>query len=118
LRQSRNDLVGVLSGMETLEDRIQNTKPRYDAKTIEVVKATAQAIQGESGEPVLLNSVFAWCCGQFLISTHRHDFRSCDCGSVSVDGGQAYKRRLGRGFYEIESTKDLIEFAQKVPLKS
>lgn len=105
------------TSMETLESRIQNTKPRYDAKGIEMLISTAKAIQGESAEPLLLNCVFAWCCGQFLNSAHRHDFRRCECGNVAVDGGQAYKRRLGGGFYEIETTRDLIEFAQKVPLK-
>lgn len=27
-------------------------------------------------------------CGNVLVSRARHDFRTCDCGSISVDGGQ------------------------------
>jgi hypothetical protein len=26
---------------------------------------------------------------------HRHDFVTCTCGSISVDGGQEYLRRVG-----------------------
>jgi hypothetical protein len=34
-------------------------------------------------------------CGDFIVSKHRHDFVSCTCGAISVDGGQAYLRRIG-----------------------
>lgn len=34
-------------------------------------------------------------CFQIIQSTHRHDFVSCRCGAVSVDGGLAYVRRVG-----------------------
>lgn len=34
-------------------------------------------------------------CGDEIESAHRHDFRSCKCGSVCVDGGKAYLRRMG-----------------------
>jgi hypothetical protein len=30
-----------------------------------------------------------------IISKHRHDFVTCTCGAISVDGGQAYLRRVG-----------------------
>jgi predicted RNA-binding Zn-ribbon protein involved in translation (DUF1610 family) len=32
-------------------------------------------------------------CGDEIESTHRHDFRSCSCGDLSVDGGKAYIKR-------------------------
>jgi len=34
-------------------------------------------------------------CGDFIFSSHRHDFVTCTCGSISVDGGQEYLRRVG-----------------------
>lgn len=34
-------------------------------------------------------------CGDTPFSKHRHDFVSCKCGAVSVDGGTEYLRRLG-----------------------
>lgn len=32
-------------------------------------------------------------CGDVIESTHRHDFKTCSCGRVSVDGGKSYCRR-------------------------
>ena len=32
-------------------------------------------------------------CGEIIESTYRHDFRTCSCGTVSVDGGKDYLRR-------------------------
>ena len=34
-------------------------------------------------------------CGDFIVSKHRHDFVECTCGSIAVDGGQEYLRRVG-----------------------
>ena len=34
-------------------------------------------------------------CDEFIVSKHRHDFVTCRCGAISVDGGQAYLRRVG-----------------------
>jgi hypothetical protein len=36
-------------------------------------------------------------CGDTIESKHRHDFRSCSCGSVSIDGGRDYTRILWPG---------------------
>ena len=33
-------------------------------------------------------------CGEILISKYTHDFVTCSCGSLSVDGGQDYTKRL------------------------
>lgn len=35
-------------------------------------------------------------CGDLLYSQTRHDFKTCACGNLSVDGGSAYTRRLYR----------------------
>lgn len=34
-------------------------------------------------------------CLSVIVSRHVHDFRSCDCGSVSIDGGKDYTRIVG-----------------------
>ena len=34
-------------------------------------------------------------CGDVIESKSRHDFKSCSCGAVSVDGGLDYIRRCG-----------------------
>ncbi len=33
-------------------------------------------------------------CGDVLVSHNRHDFKTCECGGLSVDGGSWYIRRL------------------------
>ena len=32
-------------------------------------------------------------CGDVIESAYRHDFNTCSCGRVSVDGGHDYLRR-------------------------
>ena len=34
-------------------------------------------------------------CGDIIESTSVHDFKWCSCGTVAVDGGHEYLRRLG-----------------------
>jgi hypothetical protein len=36
-------------------------------------------------------------CGDVVESKHRHDFRSCSCRSVHLDGGLDYQRCLWPG---------------------
>jgi hypothetical protein len=35
-------------------------------------------------------------CLDLIQSKHRHDFESCTCGAISVDGGPDYFRVLGQ----------------------
>jgi hypothetical protein len=37
-------------------------------------------------------ALFAHCCGEILVSEHRHDFQPCTCGKVFIDGGPEYSR--------------------------
>jgi hypothetical protein len=42
-------------------------------------------------------------CEDIIESIHRHDFVSCSCGALSVDGGKDYLKRCGtleEGSYE------------------
>lgn len=32
-------------------------------------------------------------CGEIVESTYRHDYRTCGCGAIAVDGGLDYLRR-------------------------
>jgi hypothetical protein len=34
-------------------------------------------------------------CGSVIVSRHVHDFVSCQCGAIAVDGGDDYWRRIG-----------------------
>lgn len=42
---------------------------------------------------IIQNAVTCQICGDFIFSRHRHDYASCQCGNVSVDGGRDYIRR-------------------------
>ena len=44
---------------------------------------------------IVQNAVTCLNCGDFIYSAHRHHFNTCTCGSISVDGGQEYLRRVG-----------------------
>lgn len=54
-----------------------------------------------------INSARCNDCGNVLVSEHVHDFRTCSCGNLSVDGGPAYVRRLwrsdGPGYTELST---------------
>lgn len=41
------------------------------------------------------NAATCLSCGEYVRSRNRHDFVTCKCGSVSVDGGSWYARRSG-----------------------
>jgi len=34
-------------------------------------------------------------CGDVIESEYRHDFVTCTCGAISVDGGKDYFKRVG-----------------------
>ena len=44
---------------------------------------------------IIRNSAHCSQCGEDIESKHRHDFVSCKCGNIMVDGGHAYLRRVG-----------------------
>ena len=44
---------------------------------------------------IIENAVVCHMCGDKIFSKNRHDFVSCTCGAISVDGGQEYLRRVG-----------------------
>lgn len=46
---------------------------------------------------LLQNSAKCLDCKVEVVSTHRHDFSTCECGNVSVDGGHDYARRVFSG---------------------
>jgi basic membrane lipoprotein Med (substrate-binding protein (PBP1-ABC) superfamily) len=44
---------------------------------------------------IVQNAATCLSCGDYIFSRHRHDFVYCTCGSIAVDGGQEYLRRVG-----------------------
>ena len=45
---------------------------------------------------VVSNQMRCEICGEFIESTHRHDYRKCACGNIGVDGGHDYARQTRR----------------------
>jgi len=46
-------------------------------------------------ETIIKNRAYCKKCSIEVESKSVHDFRSCKCGSLSVDGGRDYLHRLG-----------------------
>jgi hypothetical protein len=44
---------------------------------------------------IIQNEILCKKCDDVIYSAHRHDFKYCKCGSVAVDGGTDYLRRVG-----------------------
>ncbi len=60
-------------------------------------------------EVIVRNSAKCLNCNKHLVSTHRHDFVTCECGSLSVDGGHSYVRRLFNKKENYEETSILFK---------
>ena len=57
-------------------------------------------------EKILVNKIKCNKCGDIIESMHQHDFKFCKCGTVAVDGGKEYLRRVGNR----EDWEELSEF--------
>lgn len=55
---------------------------------------------------ILVNKIKCKKCGDVIESVTVHDFKSCKCGAVAVDGGHDYLRRVG----ELEEMEDMSEY--------
>jgi len=54
---------------------------------------------------IVRNSAKCLLCGEEIESRSTHDFRTCKCGNLSVDGGREYLRRVfGSGDTRYEDT--------------
>ena len=45
---------------------------------------------------LIKNSALCKLCNTEIESKYRHDFVTCNCGNISVDGGTVYRRMLLR----------------------
>ena len=46
-----------------------------------------------NGRRIIKNCIKCKTCGDIIESEYRHDFKSCSCNRVAVDGGHDYLRR-------------------------
>jgi len=52
---------------------------------------------GVEMKKILVNKIQCKCCGCIITSAHRYDLVWCPCGSVAVDGGTDYLKRITSG---------------------
>lgn len=58
---------------------------------------------------ILRNSALCLECNTEIESKHRHDYVSCPCGAIAVDGGKDYLRRAcipGKNIKDTSIVKD------------
>lgn len=70
-----------------------------------MVSGCSRPDTGDKMRKILVNAVKCKGCGDIIESKHRHDYVTCSCGMVSVDGGHEYLRRCA---YFLE---DIIEMS-------
>ena len=58
---------------------------------------------------IIANKIRCKKCNEIIESTHRHNFKFCQCGAVAVDGGKDYLRRSGNR----EDWEELSEFEEE-----
>jgi hypothetical protein len=62
---------------------------------------------------ILVNMAKCRKCEEIIVSTHRHDFRYCKCGAISVDGGTAYLKRSFTNFSDIIEMSEHEEYERE-----
>ena len=58
---------------------------------------------------VKINKAKCLACGDIIESKHNHDFVTCSCGNISVDGGLYYLRRCVKDFAKFEDLSETVE---------
>lgn len=62
---------------------------------------------------ILRNAVRCKKCGDIIESKTSHDFQTCTCGNVSVDGGHLYLRRCFKQGGIGEDYDELSEYEEE-----
>ena len=63
---------------------------------------------------IIKNCIKCLKCGDIIESESRHDFKTCSCGAISVDGGKDYLRRCGNR----DDWEDFSEVEHNTPKKT
>lgn len=61
------------------------------------------------------NAVRCSSCDEMIVSIHRHDYITCSCGDVSVDGGFDYNKR---SFREGAKWVEITEWPIRLPAEA
>jgi len=71
-------------------------------------KQNDEGIKQHRRTKIIHNRIKCNRCGQIIESVSRHDFKTCKCGSVSVDGGKEYLRRSYKTKDEYEDLSETM----------
>lgn len=63
---------------------------------------------------IIVNKITCKKCGDVIESTYTHDYKTCKCGAVAVDGGHSYLRRCFRG--DTTPDKYILEMSITEPI--
>jgi tRNA(Ile2) C34 agmatinyltransferase TiaS len=55
---------------------------------------------------ILRNAARCRTCGDEIESTSRHDFKTCSCGTIAVDGGYDYLKRSTTDISQLEELSE------------
>ena len=66
-------------------------------------------------EKIICNKAQCLICGDIIESKTRHDYVTCSCGNISVDGGLDYCRR---SFKEMDTWIDTSIWEEDLPKSS
>ena len=68
-------------------------RPHVDYHDFTTIDTTAAERKRLNVGDIWINAARCHECGEEVRSRNLHDFRSCKCGNVAVDGGSFYARR-------------------------
>jgi len=57
---------------------------------------------------IISNKAKCLICGDVIESKHRHDFVTCTCGNLAIDGGKDYCKRSVK---EVDMYEELSEYS-------
>ena len=63
---------------------------------------------------IIKNAIQCKHCGEIIESKSVHDFKTCKCGKVFVDGGHEYLRRG----YTNSAEDDFIDLSETIEVKN
>ena len=52
----------------------------------------------EKKEEIISNKIKCKKCGDIIESKSTNDYKRCSCGTVAIDGGKDYLKRIGKLF--------------------
>jgi len=97
-------------------DRIFNKNEDYDGKTLKscLLRFEGREPLTSARQILLLNQAQCNNCFDIITSRSTHDYVSCSCGDLSVDGGTSYtKRNFGdKGYSELSVYADEDDIAK------